>query len=123
MAKGSYTGSGLHYAADAPSVSTIMNANVVLSPSASNATIVAAQSGRKIRVLGIVASANGTATDLTLASNDIAVSPKWGVMRLAAATPLIQYGDYGIFDCNDGEALVASTGAVQVTVFVNYVLI
>lgn len=129
-----YTASGMHLAGNtgntgvdiATSVQAkVMTANVVVAASQTDAAVVAAASGRKIRVLGVSIGSAGTATDVTLNTKGAgAGTPVWGPFRSAASNWTAQYGDYGLFDCLDGEALTATTGAgANTTIFVNYVLI
>lgn len=123
MAKGAYTGSGLHYSADPPSVSKLMTTNVIVASGSTNAVVIAGEAGRTIRVLALAIGPAGAAVELTLGSNDTTATPKWGPFRLPATNFVTQYGDFGLFDCVEGESLVATNGAVNVTVFVNYVFV
>lgn len=125
MAKNSYTGSGLHYAADIGGICQIMTANVVVAAGQTDSVIIAAQAGRKIRVLGVTVGAAGTATTWTLGSKGSgATTAKMGPISSFTTGAICIYGDYGLFDCVDEEGLVVTTGAgANQTFFINYVLV
>lgn len=125
MAKGGYTGSGLHYAADVGGTCQVMTANVVVAASQTDSVIIAAQAGRKIRVIGVVVGAAGTLTTWTLGSKGSgATTAKMGPFNSVANGAVVVYGDYGLFDCVDSEGLVATTGSgANNTFFIIYVLI
>jgi hypothetical protein len=75
--------------------------------------IVAAVSGKKIRVLAVVAVAGGTATNLTFNSASAAISP-----LLANGTnggEVLPYNPHGWFQTVAGEALTVTTGAGSTT--------
>ena len=75
---------------------------------------------KKIRVVGFILSAQGTATDITFQSNAVAISP---VFQVPAEVPfIIPASAFKLFETVAGEGLKATTGAGStVGVLVQYV--
>lgn len=78
-----------------------------------DSTVVAAVTGRKIRVLSYHCQAGGTATDLTFNSNSTAISSlKANVARGGAVG---NFNPAGWFETVAGQALTVTTGAGSTT--------
>lgn len=134
MASAAYTASGLHVAANTGNtgidpntgvMSRVMTVNTAVAVSQTDSVLVAAVSGKKIRVIGFSIGAAGTATTWTLGSKGSgATTALCGPFNCVANGAISMYGDYGLFDCVESEGLVVTTGAgATTTFFINYVLI
>jgi hypothetical protein len=83
-------------------------------------TVVAAVSGKRIRVLALAMRAGATATDATFNSGSTAISPLFAnAINDGAVLPL---NEHGWFETAAGAALTVTTGAGSTTgILVNYV--
>ena len=79
---------------------------------ADDATIVAAVTGAKIRVLSYMLAADGTTT-LTWKSGSTALS---GAVPASAGLPISQHGIHGLVETAENEALVLSSSGEGVAV-------
>ena len=94
-------------------LSSPLRASHSTAASATDDVVLAAQPGLRIRVLGVVASAEGTSTAITFNSKGsgagTAISSK---LTLAATGPtVIPYAKPGWFQTNAGEGLTVTTGS------------
>lgn len=76
-------------------------------------SLVAAVTGKRIRVLWVYALAGGTATDLTFNSASTAISPL--LANGANGGEVLPPNDHGWFQTAVGEALTVTTGAGATT--------
>lgn len=86
-------------------------ANVAASQT--DSSLVAAVAGKKIKVLGVIGLAGGTATDLTFNSASSAITPL--LANPANGGELFPMNDHGWFETNTAEALTVTTGAGSTT--------
>lgn len=81
--------------------------------SSANESIVAAVATKKIRVLALFMLCGATATDITLQSNNTAISPLFA--NAANGGAVLPFNSFGWFETTAGQALKASTGAGSAT--------
>src|SRR5213082_747725 len=87
----------------------IKRAFLNLAASATQTSVVAAVTGKRIRVLAVYAVAGGTATNLTFNSNTTAITPL--LANAANGGVVLPLNPAGWFQTTAGEALTATTGA------------
>jgi len=105
---------------DAETARTITKANIAASQTASS--LVAAVTGKKIRVVALAMVTGGTATDVTFNSASTAISPLFA--NGANGGAVLPFNPVGWFETVAGEALTVTTGAGSTTGFlISYVLV
>ena len=99
---------------------TVKRAFANIAASSSNSSIVALVASKKIRVLWVIFLAGATATDITLQSNNTAISPLFA--NGANGGAVLPFNPFGWLETASGEALKATTGAGSTTgIAVGYV--
>jgi hypothetical protein len=93
-----------------------------IAASQTNSVVVAAVSGKRIRVLAVAFLCGATATDATLNSGSTAISPLFA--NAANGGAVLPFMPVGWFETAIGEALTLTTGAGSTTgIAVIYALI
>jgi hypothetical protein len=93
-----------------------------IAASQTDASVVAAVAGKKIRVLSLAFVAGGTATNATFNSASTAISPLFA--NAANGGAILPFNPIGWFQTVAGEALTLTTGTGATTgVLVGYVLV
>lgn len=88
--------------------------------SQTDSEIVAAVSGKHIRVLAYVIQCGGTATTIVFNTASTAITPSFA--NAANGGSVVPFNPVGWFETNEGEALTVTTGAGSATgVLVRYV--
>lgn len=90
--------------------------------SQTDSELVAAVSGKHIRVLAYVVQCGATATDVNFGSGSTAITPLFA--NAANGGSVVPFNPIGWFETNEGEALTVTTGTGSATgVLVRYVLV
>ena len=108
-----FSGPDVAFASDGSNVLTLKRAKANIAAATTDGSVVAAVSGKKLRVLAAVVMAGGTATNITFNTKPAGAGTAISMLFACGANggAALPFAHGGWFETSSGEGLSATTGA------------